>query len=114
MKLSEMIETFDLTIFSESAGDPELTRGYVSDLLSDVMANAGKDYLWLTMQTHVNIVAVAALKDIAAALIVGGHRPDPETVSVAVQKGVCLLGTGMAAFEAAGRLYEKGLRGDLT
>ncbi len=36
----------------------EVSSGYVSDLLSDVMANAKAGDLWVTMQTHQNIVAV--------------------------------------------------------
>lgn len=113
MKLSEMIETFGLAVFSKPGADPEVSRGYASDLLSDVMANAGKGFVWLTMQTHLNVVAVAELKDIAAVLVVGGHRPAPETIEIATTKGVCLLGTELPAFEAAGRLHEKGLRGNL-
>ena len=40
----------------------EVAHGYASDLLSDVIANAGKDSVWVTMQIHVNIIAVAALE----------------------------------------------------
>nr|HPN94887.1 serine kinase [bacterium] len=67
--------------------------------------------VWVTTQTHVNIVAVASLKELAAVVIVSGRKPDEETIALAKNKGVCLLGTQMSAYEVAGRMYEAGIRG---
>jgi hypothetical protein len=111
MTLSEIIDKFDLTVYATPTnGKVKVERGYASDLLSDVIANGGKDNIWVTMQMHVNIIAVAALKDIAAIVIVSHHRPADETIEIARQKGVCVLGTGMTAFEICGRLYAAGIR----
>jgi len=113
MNLSEMIGTYGLAVFAPPAdGQLEVTFGYVSDLLSDVIANAGKDCVWVTMQTHANIVAVAALKDVAAIVIVSNHKPADDTIQTAKQKGVCVLGTGMTSFEICGRLYTAGIRAE--
>jgi len=46
--------------------------GYASDLLSDVMAHAQPEDLWITLQTHQNIVAVAVVKE--AGRHCGGQR----------------------------------------
>lgn len=109
--LARIIKNLGLEVISPGRQeDAEVTRGYVSDMLSDVIANAGKDFVWVTMQTHVNVIAVAALKDLAAIVVTGGHRPDHATVEVARTKGLCVLGTERAAFPVAGRLYEMGLR----
>ena len=111
MILSELIDTFGLRVYAPPADrQVEVAHGYASDLLSDVIANAGKDDIWVTMQMHVNIIAVAALKDVAAIVIVSHHKPADETIEIAKQKGVCLLGTGMTAFETCGRLYAAGIR----
>jgi hypothetical protein len=111
MILNEIIRTFGLTVYAPPAdGALAVEHGYASDLLSDVIGNAGKDCVWVTMQIHVNIIAVAALKDIAAIVIVSNHRPADETVAMAKQKGVCVLGTAMTAFETCGRLYSAGIR----
>ncbi len=113
MNLSELIGTYGLTVFAPPIdGRMEVAFGYASDLLSDVIANAGKDCVWVTMQTHANIVAVAALKDVGAIVIVSNHRPAEETITTATQKGVCLLGTGMSAFETCGILYTAGIRAE--
>ena len=111
MNLSEMIDAYSLTVFAPPA-DPtaEVTFGYASDLLSDVIANAGRDCVWVTMQTHANIIAVASLKDVGAIVVVSAHKPSDETITMAKQKGICVLGTGMPAFEICGKLYAAGIR----
>lgn len=112
MKLNEIISKLELVVISPGKQDVEVMHGYTSDLLSDVIANAGKDYIWVTMQTHVNAIAVASLKDLAAVVIVGGRRLEETTVEVARTKGVCVLGTKLSAFDVTGKLYASGLTGE--
>jgi hypothetical protein len=111
MTLSEIIGRFGFAVYAPSGdGGLRVEHGYASDLLSDAIANAGKDSIWVTMQIHVNIIAVAALKDVAAIVIVSSHIPADETIAMAKQKGVCVLGTPMTTFETCGRLYASGIR----
>jgi len=91
--------------------DREVSCGYASDLLSDVIAHARAGDAWVTLQTHGNVVAVASLKELAAVILVNGRKPDAETLDKGRAEGVALLGTLLPAFELAGRLYEMGLRG---
>lgn len=93
------------------AGAPEPRGGYASDLLSDVMAHARAGDLWVTLQTHVNVVAVADLKGLAAVVIVNGREPDEDTRARAAEQRVPIVVTPLPAFEAVGRLYGTGLRG---
>ena len=88
----------------------EVTGGYASDLLSDVIANARAGDLWITLQRHVNIVAVASMKDLAGVVLVNGRQPEEETIEKAEAEHVPLLVSGMPTFELAGRLCEIGLR----
>jgi len=112
MNLSEVVERLNLKVFS---GRTELGRavsgGYASDLLSDVMAHGQKDQLWVTLQVHPNIIAVAVLKEMSAIILVNGREPAPETTEQAEQKGVPVLGTSLGTFEFAGRLYALGVKG---
>ncbi len=89
----------------------EVSTGYVSDLLSDVMANAKAGDLWVTMQTHQNIVAVASLKEIAGIIIIGGREPDRQTLLKAEAENIPLLLSALPAFEVVGRLYQMGISG---
>ncbi|HOW85887.1 MAG TPA: serine kinase [Candidatus Aminicenantes bacterium] len=112
MTLDELVSRLDLKVFTPGLPlDRPVRGGYASDLLSDVVGHARPDDLWLTMQVHPNIVAVAALKELAAVVLVNGRGPAPETLELAVREKVLLLGAGIGAFELAGRLYGLGLKG---
>jgi len=83
-----------------------VTGGFVGDLLSDVMANSAAGHLWITRQTHQNIIAVASLKDHAGIIIVQGAQPDADTIEKAAAEGIPVMVSAMQAFELAGKLYE--------
>jgi hypothetical protein len=85
---------------------------YISDLLSDVLAHADPDTMWLTIQTHRNVVSVAATKDIAVILFTCGRKPYAEVIAEAEAEGIALLATPLTTYEAAGKLWEAGLRGE--
>ena len=109
--LSAMVSKLNLISVSNIHIQREITGGYVSDLLSDVMANAKDGNIWVTNQKHQNCIAVASLLGIAAIIIAGGVAPDDNTVEKAVEEKVPLYTTQLSAFEAVGRLYEMGIRG---
>lgn len=112
MTVKEAVEKLDLEILTEDADlEREVTGGYASDLLSDVIAHGEAGSLWVTLQTHGNIVAVATLKDLSAIVLVNGRTPDPETLTKARQEKVILLSSPLPAFELVGKLYQMGIRG---
>lgn len=112
--LSEVVEKFDFNIeCGEKLLERKIEGGYVSDLLSDVMANCKENYLWITLQGHQNIVAVASLKEIAGIIIINGRKPDEETLKKARNENVFIATSDMAAFELVGRLYNMGIPGSL-
>ena len=90
----------------------ELTGCYISDLLSDVLAHAEPGMIWLTIQTHRNVVSVAATKDVAVVLFTCGRRPNAEIIAEAEEEGIALLITPLTTYEAAGKLWMAGLRGE--
>ena len=106
MKVFELIEKFGLKVFSGKAGlENEISGAYVSDLLSDVMGFARENQVWITLQTHRNVIAIASLKDLAAVILVKGLQPDAETLKHSEEEGIPLLGTEMDTFKMAGKLY---------
>jgi hypothetical protein len=112
MTVTELARLVDGTIVGPAdAGLREVRGGYASDLLSDVMANAQDGDAWVTMQRHVNTVAVAQLKNLAAIVIVNGRMPEADMAARAAEHGVAIVTTPLAAFDAAGRLYAADLRG---
>ncbi|NWG02736.1 MAG: serine kinase [Syntrophaceae bacterium] len=112
MTVFDIINLFGLQV---KAGRDQLhqaiTGGYASDLLSDVIAHSQKGNIWVTIQTHPNIVAVAAMKELAGIILTGGREPDKETVHKAQEEGIPLLVSPLFTFELVGQLYEKGISG---
>jgi len=94
-----------------SRKDESVRGGYASDLLSDVMANGHEGDLWVTMQRHANIVAVASVRELAGIVLVGGREPEPAALTRAQEEGVPIIVTPLPAFEVIGRLYRAGLTG---
>lgn len=112
MKLEDIVRKLDLEVTSgEKKLDREVTRGYASDLMSDVIANAQKNDIWVTLQTHANIVAVASMKELAGIVLINGRRPEQETLRRAVQEGIPILVSSLPSFEVVGRLYSYGITG---
>jgi predicted transcriptional regulator len=107
MRITDIIKELDLKVISGSNGiTNKVTSGYVSDLLSDVIGNASEGNIWITVQTHQNVVAVASLKDLAAVIIVKGLKPDSDTIEKSNIENIPVLSTEMDTFNIAGRLYE--------
>jgi len=94
----------------EPAGDRPVTGAIVSDLLSYVMANAAAGQVWVTVQGHANVVAVAALAGLAAVVIAAGFEPEDETRERAQEENIPLYLSDESAFALAGKLYTLGLR----
>jgi len=110
--VSDIVNFFGLKIRTgENQLNEEVTGGYASDLLSDVIAHSRKGNLWITIQTHPNIVAVATMKELTAIILTGGREPDPETVQKAEEEGIPILVSPLFTFELAGRLYQTGISG---
>ena len=67
MTIEQVARELDWKILNRETGlDREVTGGYVSDLLSDVMGHTSEGELWITLQSHANVVAIASLKELAA------------------------------------------------
>lgn len=93
----------------EKGLEREAVTGYCGDLLSDVMANSKKGALWLTIQSHQNVVAVAVLRELAAIILVNGRVPDEETKAKAEAEGIPILLSSLPAYDLAGKLYDMGI-----
>jgi len=110
MKLTEIKNELNLSVKSGTdLLDREVAGGYVSDMLSDVLANAKRGNIWITLQTHLNIIPVASMKEISGIIIVNGRQPDEDTLKKAEEEKVPVLGTTLSAFQVVGKLYKLGI-----
>jgi hypothetical protein len=112
MRLHELAEALELTELTPAAdGDAEVTGGYASDLLSDVLAHAPEGGVLVTLQVHLNVIAVASHAGLRAVIFSCGRMPDDDILQRAAAEGLSLFGSKADTFELVGRLYELGLRG---
>ena len=106
MKLSEIVDKLALTVLTgETDLDRDVTGVYSGDLISDVMSNSREGQLWVTLQAHPNVVAVASLRELSGVVIVNQRTPTEETIAKAEQEGLSIMGTDLPAYEICGRLY---------
>lgn len=106
MTSRQLVEELGLEVLQGDAGlDRAITGGYVSDLLSDVMGHAREGEVWITLQSHANVVAIASLKELAAILLVKGIVPDAQVLKKAMEEGIPVLGSSKGTFETAGELF---------
>ena len=112
--LQDIIDQLELKVLTVKRDFSEATptSGYASDLLSCVMAGAQKHSVWVTLQSHANIVAVAALLDLSAVIITEGAMPDPASIAKANEEEINLFFTQKPIFYVVGKLWEMGLRSE--
>jgi hypothetical protein len=108
-ELAEALELQELTAIADDGAD--ITHGYASDLLSDVLAHAPEGGLLVTLQVHLNVIAVASHAGLRGVIFSCGRTPDADILERAAGEGLALFGSKADTFELVGRMYELGLRG---
>ena len=112
MKVSELqalISAENLT--PEITEDKEITCGYTCDLLSWVMAHGDEGMAWVTVQTHLNVIAVAVLSDMACVVLPESIRMEAESLQKARDEGMAVLTSPLTAYEICGKLSAQGVPG---
>lgn len=111
MKVSQIVDALSLTVEAgRHSLDAEVTGGYAADLLSCVMAGAARGNLWVTLQGHLNVVAVATLNELAGIIVTEGKPVSPDTLAKADDEGIPILTTDKGTFEIVGSLWEMGVK----
>lgn len=107
MKVADIVNALDLKVYSGELGlNQKVMGGYTSDLLSDVMGHAEAGSVWITLQNHKNVMAIASLKELSAVILVKGIEPEMDTAAQSNQEGIPILGTDLESFEISGKLYK--------
>ena len=110
MKVRDLAERLGIDVVAGEKGlDREVKDGYCGDLLSDVMGNAPVESVWLTVQGHQNIVAVAVLREITGIVLTGGQKPEEAAKTRADEEGIPILLWEKSTYELAGKLYSAGV-----
>ena len=112
MTVKELIGLIDATdMMPEADKNAEVSCGYTCDLLSWVMAHGAAGMAWVTVQTHMNVIAVASLMEMAAVIIPEGIEMEGPSLEKAKDEGISVLQTPLTAYEICARLAAAGLPG---
>ena len=113
MRLHELADLLTLTELTPTTGevDPNITKGYASDLLSDVLANAPSGGVLVTLQVHLNVIAVAGHAGLAAVIFSAGRKPEEDVIAKAAEENIALFTSPDDTFDLVGRLYALGIEG---
>jgi hypothetical protein len=109
--LARELELRDLTPEIADRRDADVVRGHASDMLSDVLANAPSGGVLVTIQVHLNVIAVAVHADLAAVVFAAGRTPPDDVRARALEEKLPLYSSPDAAFDVVGKLYALGVRG---
>lgn len=110
MNCIEFAEMLQLKPLHDNNTNIEVKGVYIGDLLSIVMSKAKQDYVWITIQTHLNIVAVAELLELACIIVVENMDVEKETVEKAKELNIPIFKTSQSAYEVACRLSSMGIK----
>lgn len=102
--VKQITERFGFELIAgENEEGRQITDVYICDLLSWVMGNAPENSAWVTIQGHLNIVAVALLTGVSCIIIAEGSKAADDTIEKANAENIPILTTGLTAYEIAER-----------
>lgn len=111
MQVRDVVEKFNFKVLAgKEFLDKEISGIYCCDLLSWVMSHIKEGYAWVTVQTHLNVVAVATLLDLSCIIIPESIDVDEDTLIKAEEEGIPVLSTDLNSYEIFSRFYEAGMR----
>ena len=112
MTVQEIVDALSLKVLAgTNVLGKSVACGYACDLLSCVMAGAQTDAIWVTMQGHPNVAAVASLLGLAAVVVSEDSPVEPTTVQRAEENGIALLSTSHDTFTTVAKLAALGIQG---
>ena len=109
MKLSEIAAKLELKAVTQCF-DKEISGVYISDMVSDVIANAKAGDLLVTAQAHANVIAAANLVDTCAIVVTQGKALPDGVVKMAEKAEIAVFTTALNRWQMATKLYEAGIR----
>jgi len=106
MTTKEIAQKLNLTLCAGKENDNTVEGCYIGDLLSLAMSKVKCGYIWITVQTNINTVAVATLADAALIILPDNLTPDENTVKRADMEEMPIYTSSKSAYELASEISE--------
>ena len=110
MVVKELLEYEEFKMLTDCNGKERTIEGvFINDLLSYVMSHGKENDLWITVQIHPNIIAVAELIGISVIVVPEGIKVEDVTIEKAKEKGIDILSTDLDAYSICKLLMKAGI-----
>jgi len=110
MTINDIQKILDATVVTQIPYENhEVLSGFVGDLLSVVMGKAKEQCAWMTIQGHINIIAVGTLINVGCIIVTEGFKVDDDAIKKANEEDIVILTTQLSSYEAAALLSKNGL-----
>ena len=110
MTIREAAQLLGAEILHEDFDNDELSGVYTSDLLSDVMANGRNSSVLITIQAHLNTIAVAYDAGISLVIVCNSRSVPEDMLNAARRERIALFKCRECQFTVSGMLFKMGLR----
>ncbi len=115
MKISDVKKVLSAEVFCcEENLEEEIHSACGCDMMSDVLAYVKHQAVLLTGLVNPQVIKTAEMMDMRCIVFVRSKKPTQEMLELAQEGGLVVLATAHTLFEACGRLYDAGLRGEAT
>ena len=110
MTIKDLLPRIKGTLLTEDSDlSREISSGYACDLLSWVMARGHPGMAWVTVQLHLNVIAVAALHEMSCVILPEELRMDEGALSKAREEGIAVISSPLSAYALCARMAEAGI-----
>jgi hypothetical protein len=109
--IGEICEALGATVHVAGDKSKAVGKAAVGDLLSFVMGGDSDGAAWVTIQTHLNVAAVAVLKEMPMIIIAAGRVPAADLVSRCTEENIALVTSRDSIFGTCAILGRLGLEG---
>ena len=110
MKICDIIPLIEAENKTPGADlEKEVLCGYTCDLLSWVMAHGQEGMAWVTVQIHMNVIAVAVLAEMACVILPESIEMPEDSLKKATDEGLTVLQSPLTAFTICGRMAAAGI-----
>lgn len=104
MTVGQIAEKLGLTVITDCDSERDVKGVYIGDLLSWVMGRASADDAWITIMSNINIIAVAALADVALIILAENVEVDAAVRATASEKGINIYSSSKTSYCLAAEL----------
>lgn len=111
MTVRELMEKLEATCLTPEVDlNREISCGYSCDLLSWVLAHGKAGMAWCTVQTHVNVIAVSVLMEMACVILAEGVEAEEASLKKAMDEEMPVLSTRKTAYEICVLMGQAGVQ----